>query len=177
MYEWPDSPITAALEQAESDETIHTQAGWSPQPVVGAAAWAEKWQPLGDTAVLDDAFQFLGWQTGSQIPGQPLSFLTFWRVLQPPEQNVKIFVHLLDESGRVVSQNDGLDVRMAGLHPGDEMAQLHILTLPSDLPPGRYALQIGMYDADTLTRLSIPAGSAVTDRLLLEDFRWNPEEE
>ncbi|HFE66803.1 MAG TPA: phospholipid carrier-dependent glycosyltransferase, partial [Chloroflexi bacterium] len=177
LYEWPDSPITAALEQAESDETIHTQAGWSPQPVVGAAEWVEKWQPLGDTAVLDDAFQFLGWQTGSQIPGQPLSFLTFWRVLQPPEQNVKIFVHLLDESGRVVSQNDGLDVRMAGLHPGDEMAQLHILTLPSDLPPGRYALQIGMYDADTLTRLSIPAGSAVTDRLLLEDFRWNPEEE
>jgi len=174
LYEWPDSPLTAVLAQAEADDAIHTEAGWSPEAVVGAADWPEKWRPLAEPAVLGDTFQFLGWQMGDLTPGQPLTLLSFWRVRQAPAQNLKIFVHLLDESGQVVSQHDGLDARMSGLRPGDELAQLHTLNLPPELPPGRYALQIGLYDADTLMRLPVTTGASAADRLLLGAFSLPP---
>ena len=47
--------------------------------------------------------------------------------------------------------------------PGDAIRDDHILTLPTKLAPGRYALIAGMYDPKTQTRLLLASGGdAVT---------------
>ncbi len=88
--------------------------------------------------------------------------LSFWRVRQTPDAALKIFVHLLDATGQLVAQHDGLDVEWATLRPGDEFAQLHPTPLPPDLPPGDYALQIGLYRAEDGARLAEPAPLGVS---------------
>ncbi|MBP7593822.1 MAG: hypothetical protein KBA85_19620, partial [Chloroflexi bacterium] len=79
--------------------------------------------------------------------------------------------HLLNAAGQVVAQHDGLDVARTGLRPGDEFAQLHTITLPPDLPPGDYALQLGLYRVDDGARLSVPVDGMVADRILLQILR------
>jgi hypothetical protein len=100
--------------------------------------------------------------------------LSYWRVTGDPagrqRLDLSLFVHLLDGSGQVVSQHDGLDVRLAGLRPGDEFAQLHTIPLPADVPPGDYALQIGFFDRQTMARLPVTTLESRPDRLLLHRF-------
>ena len=113
----------------------------------------------------------------SQSDGQrdgPVELMSFWRVHVSPDVRVKLFVHLLDNEGQVVAQHDSLDVAIDGLRPGDEFAQLHTLSQSSDLESSQYALQIGVYDAQTLTRLLIPTGNGVhVDRLLLHSIQFD----
>ena len=59
------------------------------------------------------------------------------------------FVHVVDEAGAVVAQNDGL---LGGEYtpverwlPGLVMARTHAVALPTNLPPGRYGLKAGVY--------------------------------
>jgi hypothetical protein len=52
---------------------------------------------------------------------------------------------------------------------GDELAQLHTLNLPTELPAGAYYLQIGLYSEETLERLQIPIGESYkAEKLILE---------
>jgi hypothetical protein len=101
-------------------------------------------------------------------PGETVSLRSTWAVEQDLGRDtaqLALFVHLLDENGRVVAQHDGLDVQLRGLRAGDWFAQLHELPIAADLPPGHYALQIGVYDPGTGARLTQANGS---DRMLLE---------
>jgi hypothetical protein len=46
----------------------------------------------------------------------------------------------------------------------------HNLTLPTDLLPGSYVLQVGLYDNQTMTRLSRRNGTSTIDlaRIMVE---------
>ncbi|MCL4263665.1 MAG: phospholipid carrier-dependent glycosyltransferase [Anaerolineae bacterium] len=123
-----------------------------------------------DTAVFGETLQFLGYETAGYKAGRPLELLTYWRVNKRDGRNLKLFIHILDESGHLVAQHDGLDVLAAGLPPGDEFAQLHTLPLPVDLPPGQYTVQTGVYDAATLTRLPLLPDETSRDTLTLFTF-------
>ncbi|RMF28561.1 MAG: hypothetical protein D6759_15525, partial [Chloroflexi bacterium] len=109
-------------------------------------------------------------------PGGTVSLITAWQVLDPealgplPPQRygraAAIFVHLLDPTGRVVGQEDRLDVPAWNWQPGDRFLQVHRFSLKPDLPAGRYALEVGLYTRPDLTRLLIltdqgPAGDRV----------------
>ncbi|WP_374686064.1 ArnT family glycosyltransferase [Promineifilum sp.] len=98
----------------------------------------------------------------------PLQLITWWYVdaedsAESLEGELAIFVHLLDESGALVSQADGLDAAAATLWPGDRFLQRHLLPLPA-LAPGRYELRLGLYRRDEGQRLLLPDGA---DSLLL----------
>ncbi len=164
LYHWPEAPVRQAL---AARENVSTDLGWSPQAVVGADEWESARREM-DTAVFGGTLQLLGYQMTNDTSGQSLSLLSFWQMQQPTDQDLKVFVHLLDGAGNVVAQHDGLDVRLNGLQPGDEWAQLHVIPLPVDLPPGNYALQLGLYEAYTLIRL--PLANLPTDRILLHAF-------
>ena len=162
LYEWVDSPVAQIL----NNEAASTDFGWSAEPVVGVAEWAEQRLDFGDTAVFDETFTLLGYQISSS--SDAVAMLSLWRVQQPPAAELKIFVHLLDATGQVVAQHDGLDVGQQALQPGDEFAQLHTIALPPDLPSGTYALQIGLYRAAEGSRLPLAVDGRFTDRLLLQ---------
>lgn len=119
---------------------------WEDSPFTGVRG--------GKTAVFADTLALFGHQVVQEEGA--LTLLSFWRAHQTPEAALKIFVHLLNEAGQLVAQHDGLDVEWSTLRPGDEFAQLHPILLPSDLPPGNYALQIGLYRAGDGVRLGEP---------------------
>jgi hypothetical protein len=165
LYDWPQSPLTAVLQNETSN--ISTDFGWSAEPVLGAAAWSAERRPL-ETAVFSQTVQLLGVEASPFTPDQPLEMLTYWRLQAETERPLKIFVHLLNGRGEVVAQHDGLDIRLPGLQPGAEFAQLHTIPWPPALPPGSYALQVGIYDAETGERL--PLDAVPSDHILLWTF-------
>jgi len=109
-----------------------------------------------------------GLPTEPPRPGSEWQVVTYWRVVTDGGGPLKLFVQVLDDAGRVRAQYDGLDVPVIGWRAGDLLAQLHTLPLPADLPPGRYWVQIGAYDAQTVERLPVLLdGVPVGARLLL----------
>lgn len=186
LYRWNDSPITSRLTQTAASPCppaplspcpLYTDFGWSPEPGVGSSNWEAARRPLAAQAVFGDSLQLLTYEMVEQSTTSQ-TLLSYWRVVGDPAalQNLdlSLFVHLLDGDGRVVAQHDGLDVRPAGLRPGDEFAQLHTIQLPADLPPGDYALQLGLYDRQTMARLPITTVEERPDRLLLHRFAIGP---
>jgi hypothetical protein len=83
-------------------------------------------------------------------------------------ENYTVFTHLVDESGMVRAQQDGMPVNGAYSTalwlPGEFVTDTHTLTLPSDLPPGDYGLEVGLYRAETGARLTVTGGG---DRVTL----------
>ncbi len=80
--------------------------------------------------------------------GSEAEVVLYWSVQGPVEPMVA-FVHVVDEAGAVVAQNDGL---LGGEYtpverwlPGLVMARTHAVALPTNLPPGRYGLKAGVY--------------------------------
>jgi hypothetical protein len=89
-----------------------------------------------------------------------------WRSSQLPDADYTVFVHLLDSDGQVVSQHDGPP--QDGAYPtstwdaGEVVMDVHTLSLPQDLPPGRYSLRVGLYLPDSGERLRVAgAGDSV----------------
>jgi hypothetical protein len=91
-----------------------------------------------------------------------MTLFTYWRVQNTPSVRFKIFLHLL-EDGKLVAQDDGLASPPQGWMRDDLIVQRHVLPLASDLNPGLYTPQVGLYSALSLSRLSVKGG----DRLLL----------
>jgi len=100
-------------------------------------------------------------------PGSEWQFVSYWQVTGPGNE-LKVFVQLLDDGGDARTQYDGLDVPVIGWREGDWLAQRHTLSLPGDLSPGRYWVQLGVYDVETGQRLPVLVdGASVGTRLLL----------
>ena len=86
-----------------------------------------------------------------------------------------MFVHVVDASGAVRAQKD--NAPMNGTYPttlwqpGEFVRDTYTLSLPPDLPPGDYALDVGLYLADTGARLPV-AGDG--DHVMLTTVRNAP---
>jgi hypothetical protein len=100
-----------------------------------------------------------------------LAINAYWRVtdrLQPP---VTVFVHLLDQNGDIVAQDDRFGAAARMLERGDMIVQRHPIKNETPLPPGTYRIAIGLYNPDTLNRFKTEDGS---DRLLLGTIEVKP---
>ncbi len=106
---------------------------------------------------------------GPFAPGDVVPVTLFWEADAPPGR-YKVFLHLLDEGGNLVAQNDAEP--RGDLSPtfiwsvGEVVTDRHGVYLPPDLPPGRYRLKAGMYRVDTGERLPLsldgaPAGDSL----------------
>ncbi|MBM4422848.1 MAG: glycosyltransferase family 39 protein [Chloroflexi bacterium] len=107
------------------------------------------------------AFKIL---TPAAKPGEAASTITFWRILDlaalgprapinyAPE--AQLFLHVLDSEGNFVAGSDRLHAPAWNWHAGDTFAQIHRAPLLTDLPPGHYSLQVGIYTLPDMTRLT-----------------------
>jgi len=110
---------------------------------------------------LGEGMQFLGYRLPSTIQrGTTLSVDTIWRASQKLPGDYHLFVHVLNASGAIITQDDiipgrGLfpTTRWSAPQPWSETARL---SLPADLPTGPYTLLLGWYRYPDLTRLSVP---------------------
>ena len=91
----------------------------------------------------------LGLSSARPAPGDELEVVLYWQALDQAGPSYTAFVHLVDAEGHGVA---GVDEPVLGglyqpdLWPqGTTMPDRHRLSLPPDLPPGRYRLDLGLY--------------------------------
>ena len=98
-----------------------------------------------------------------------LAVLLRWTTPAPLATDYTVFLHLLAPDGSRVSQSDAFPTWLTPQPtsqwlPGRPINDLHILTLPDNLPAGLYQLSLGLYTAQTLERLPLSSGQ---DALIL----------
>ncbi|PID85064.1 MAG: hypothetical protein CSB13_09990 [Chloroflexi bacterium] len=101
-------------------------------------------------------------------PGDILQLSLFWLTDAALEQRYKVFLHVLDENGQLVTQRDsepGSTLKPTTIWKPDEtIIDNHGVLIPTDLPPGHYTLNLGMYDfADPDIRLPIDEGGVLRE--------------
>lgn len=91
-------------------------------------------------------------------PGSTASVELVWEVLEAGEENLIVFVQLIDPAAGLVAQSDNApgagSAPTAGWLSGEFVSDGHTLTLPESLAPGSYRLIAGMYRPGDNVRLS-----------------------
>jgi hypothetical protein len=107
-------------------------------------------------------------------PGQELVLQLFWQAIRP-ERNYTVFVHLVSIDGNGLTQIDGepfLGLYGMSTHwPRDRaVVDQRVLLIPKDTAPGRYRLEVGLYDGtdSAASLLQLPDG---TTNLVLDYLR------
>ncbi len=86
-----------------------------------------------------------------------------WRAENTPQRRYKFFLQLLDARDQVIAQRDaepaGEARNTTTWLPGEVVVDNHGLLIPPGTPPGSYRRIMGLYDTETLVRLTLPDGS------------------
>jgi hypothetical protein len=104
------------------------------------------------------AIRFNGYSLNSAtvVPGDRLNLTLFWEALPGRQGDYTIFLHVRDESNRVVVQQDFRPSPPTSVwRPGDKISETRELVIPPGTLAGRYRLLVGMYRPDTLERLPV----------------------
>jgi hypothetical protein len=88
---------------------------------------------------------FIGY---SILNPQSSSLITYWQVLASPTTPRRFFLHALDGSSNIISQDDSLDAPAVHWQPGDILVQFHELDVGGAAPA---QLRLGVYDPDSCT--------------------------
>ncbi len=126
-------------------------------------------------ANLGGLVEFLGYDlegTGFS-PGEVVPLTLYWRALGQMDTSYTVFTHLIDEDNRIWGQQDNLP--QEGRHPttlwvkGEVVTDRYNIVVDPDALSGQYAIEIGLYNAETGVRLPVldEQGERVDDRVLL----------
>ena len=122
------------------------------------------YHPVG--ADLGGVFTLLGYELDRDrvAPGEAATITLYWQVGQNPMpqpaptrgEPISAFVHVVDgDPTKQVTQADGWDVALAGLEPGDIIAQQFTLDFGGDVTPKEYQLLTGLYSPQDGSRLPV----------------------
>lgn len=138
---------------ANEQQVALVQVGDRAAPL--ATVFDPPWR-FGDVAQLASA---------AATPTAPLSLQLQWDALATATADYTLFVHLVDDAGQIVAQQDQPPLGgFAPTHtwqPGQRIVDTVMLTLPPALPPGRYSVRAGLYAGDVrlpVSRDGAPAG-------------------
>ncbi len=139
---------------------------WSSESVsygsIEVLPWPLETALPNDVELIDAQFgpaiQLYGYNIGAVDAGNlPLTLI--WQATDVPADSYLVFVHLVDAAGNIVSQVDRVPV--AGLRPtsgwraGEVLTDNIVLTLPVDLAPGAYTINVGIFNTDDGQRLPL----------------------
>jgi hypothetical protein len=147
-------PLQSVLEQSQvlpeeqgSFVSYRIPAALSPQPAVEASARFGR------------EVAFLGYDASAGCQAEAAGeceLVTHWRVLQPPDGPRRIFLHVLDGSGALVGNGDGLGAPAEYWQTGDLLLQRHVLPLT---PQSSHQLRLGLYHPQSGERLLTADGA------------------
>jgi hypothetical protein len=158
------------------------------QPVELATVWVQSLEPsfarppdVDERGLfrLDDGVSLLGYdlETREKHPGDTLKVTLYWGADAEIERSYKVFVHLYDEEGNIVSQRDripGLGVRpTTSWQLGEVVADRYHVGIAAGTAPGVCSVAVGMYDAETGERVSVFGSDGerlAQDRILLGEL-------
>jgi len=108
---------------------------------------------------LEDGISLVGWTSpGAAISRKDgLDLLLFWQAEGQPTARYKVFLHLIDDHGEVLGQDDGEPCRWqcptSMWRPAQTIVDKRTIPIPPDLAPGDYSIVAGMYVETTGQRL------------------------
>ena len=117
---------------------------------------------ISSSVAFEGNVTFLGHRVAQE--GAGIALLTYWRADGPVLEPLRIFVHLVDDAGEIVGQDDGLGAPTAHWQEGDLILQVHRVPLPA----GVYGLQVGLYNPITEKRWLYPTKDGSADSMMLE---------
>jgi hypothetical protein len=92
-------------------------------------------------------------------PGIPLRMAFDWRVADPVDDSLVMFVHLMQDDVELVAQRDAVPGNglfpIEAWKPGELVRDQFALLLPPTLPAGKYEMRVGIYDSRTFMRRSL----------------------
>ena len=106
----------------------------------------------------------------------------YWQAPQPISRSYKVFVQILNADGRLIAQDDSVPVLWTyptdAWQGGEIVVDFHSIVLPTDVIPGTYTVQAGMYEEQTMQRLSVlsSAGVVVDDKAMLTKITLDASE-
>jgi hypothetical protein len=92
-------------------------------------------------------------------PGDPIEIDVTWQVIAPPQADWTTLLHLAEPNQPPLATGDSPPLN--GDYPtrvwaaGEVFSDTYTLTIPNDVPDGRYPLWIGMYHSETIERLPL----------------------
>ena len=116
-------------------------------------------------ATFEDRIELIGYQFGrpdgslrTAQAGQTLAVTLYWRTNQRLDENLSIYVHLLDRQNRVLGQSNsypGAGTYPTSLwQPGEIVPDVTYLVVGDDAPlPALARLEVGLYHSASLERL------------------------
>jgi len=112
---------------------------------------------------------------GEIHPGDTLRVRWYWEALEEGDKDYTVFVHLVDQEGRMWDQADtqplGGDYPTSFWGRGEIIEDEYSLVLPPQAPPGVYRVEVGMYLLSTGERLPVRDTRGVRvpgDRIVVE---------
>jgi hypothetical protein len=92
-------------------------------------------------------------------PGEAVTVKIALQDMASLDRLLKVFVHLQNDAGTIVAQDDhtpcGHSLNEADWRPGDVVVEPYRLALPADVPAGTYPIMLGLYDAESGSRLPV----------------------
>jgi hypothetical protein len=114
-------------------------------------------------ASFEGELALVGWRAPRLArAGAQLKVELWWVALQTPEEDYKVFVHLVSADGQLVSQSDGDPV--GGFTPTRRMVAGQVsweerwLPLPAHPQGGPYRLEVGLYRWPSIVNLAVTEG-------------------
>lgn len=112
--------------------------------------------PFGSTIQLADA----ALSTDELQPGQKLALQLTWRLAQPENRDLSVFIHLIDENNILQAQRDSYpgqgNLPTSSWTSGKDVVDLHLIDIPITVPsPAKLKVTVGLYDFTTGERLLI----------------------
>ncbi len=146
--------LTLSLADAENGRVAGQSASIGTISVTAQPREFANPEPENKTAI--------SWNDQVRLPGfdlvqeeSTLALTVYWQALQRMDTDYTVFVHLLDEQGNIVAQDDALPRRSTyptSWWEASEIVADTILLNLTAVPPGEYVLAIGLYDRKTGVR-------------------------
>ena len=179
LRQWVEFPLTARVPDgahplylAGYATEAEAQTGTKPGLLLGQITVKGRERvfdvPSMDTqvgAVLDRRIVLLGFDLEKRgyKPGEEIRLTLYWRTRVEMDVSYTVFVHLIDQNGRIWAQQDSIphdgQWPTTGWMQNEIVPDEHILSIPADAPPGSYRLITGMYQLETGKRLTAAAGN------------------
>jgi hypothetical protein len=100
------------------------------------------------------------------LPGVSCALALVWRAETETPMGYHVFVHLVDETGAILAQSDGIPGNWTrpttGWLRGEYVIDSHALNVPSPLPPGPLSVRVGLYNPDDGVRLTTDGAEYMT---------------
>ncbi len=133
--------------------------------------------PMGHplNAALGDRVTLAGYDVAqpSVKPGGNVDVTLYWHPQGRLDKSLKVFTHIVAPDGKIVGQRDGIPADgsrpTTGWRPGEYIADHYTIPIDRNAAPGRYQIEVGLYDAATGERLptKVDGASVPGDQVFL----------